>query len=88
VWQGRGITLNRGRLGRRWFMQANADTDALLLHEFAHHRVHDHLAADYADEVARLAARFIDAIFETPDLLSDWRGGAWLGARAAKAGRS
>jgi hypothetical protein len=57
-WGSRTITFNLRRLGRDWPDQATqAEVDALLLHEFAHDRVVDHLARAFPDEVARLGAR-------------------------------
>lgn len=72
TWGGRTLTLNRGRLGEKWFAQVSESTDALLLHEFAHHRVHDHLDAEFADEVARLAAKLVRIAVTDPTALSAW----------------
>lgn len=38
--------------------------DALLIHEFAHHRVRDHLSSDFHEECCRLGARLTRAIRE------------------------
>ena len=51
----RQITFNMSALGKAWFSLRNqAEIDALLLHEFAHERISNHLSADWANEVARL----------------------------------
>lgn len=56
------LTLNLGRLGHSWFDEGNTrkgreNQIALLLHEFAHHTVSDHLSSEFADEIARLGAK-------------------------------
>jgi hypothetical protein len=57
-WGDRTITFNLRRLGRDWpDLATQAAVDALLLHEFAHDRVGDHLDRAALDEVARLGAR-------------------------------
>jgi hypothetical protein len=57
-WGNRTITFNLRRLGRDWPDVATQDAiDALLLHEFAHDRVGDHLDRAFPDEVARLGAK-------------------------------
>jgi hypothetical protein len=73
MWGARVLTFNRGRLGAAWFRKIGPETDALLLHEFAHHKVHDHLSADYADEVARLGGVLFRAGLEEPSLFEEWR---------------
>lgn len=51
------LTFNLMRLGHRWFNDPNQHAvDALLLHEFAHDRVSDHLSEAFHDEVCRLGA--------------------------------
>lgn len=76
----RTLTFNRGRLGRAWFNAIGRPTDALLLHEFAHHRVADHLSAEYADEVARLAAILLEDALTTPETLLAFRNAAAVAA--------
>lgn len=57
------LTLNVGRLGKRWFdrLDENSDSleeiDWLLIHEFGHHYSGDHLSHDYHEAVCRLGAR-------------------------------
>lgn len=73
TWGGRTLTFNRGRLGESWFAEIGDRTDEILLHEFAHARVKDHLSADFADEVARLGAKFVRLVIAQPDLIAAWR---------------
>lgn len=66
AWYGDGVlTLNLGRLGKAWFEQPPSSQHLeLLLHEFAHHAVGDHLTLEFADEVARLAARAVQVALD------------------------
>lgn len=51
------LTFNMMRLGHRWFNEPDPQAvDALLIHEFAHHRVSDHLSEAFHDECCRLGA--------------------------------
>lgn len=55
---GRTLTFNLGRLSRRWFDIPNqVDVDRLLIHEFAHDRVSNHLSEDFHEECCRLGAK-------------------------------
>lgn len=40
----------------------------LLLHEFAHHKVSDHLSRDFYDEIARLGASLVELALSKPEL--------------------
>lgn len=52
------LTLNLMRLGHRWFDEPSQQAvDALLIHEFAHDRVSNHLSEAFHDEVCGLGAR-------------------------------
>lgn len=54
----RTITYNIGRLGKAWVTGVLQETlDALILHEFAHHKVSNHLSYEFPDEIARLGAK-------------------------------
>ncbi len=60
------LCLNYGKLGKRWFARAKIDpavTD-LLLHEFAHLAVSDHLSAEYHREATRLGAKLAKLVFD------------------------
>lgn len=75
TWGGSTITYNRGKLGKAFFSEAiGPDQDALILHEFAHHRVHNHLSAEYADEVARLGGLLAQVALDDPQRLTAVRG--------------
>jgi hypothetical protein len=55
-----GLTFNVRALGKAWFGRALGDVeklDRLLIHEFAHHHVSDHLSAEYHEELCRLGAK-------------------------------
>ncbi|MBI4580467.1 MAG: hypothetical protein HY718_12235, partial [Planctomycetes bacterium] len=53
----RELTLNVGRLGRKWFEQPGHKHQlALLLHELAHYYERDHLSEHYAQAICRLGA--------------------------------
>lgn len=57
TWGGREITFNLGRLGKAWPAEASeADIDRLLIHEFSHERVADHLSHEFSRENCRLGA--------------------------------
>lgn len=57
------LTFNLMRLGHRWFNQPDPHAvDALLIHEFAHHRVSDHLSEQFHDECCRLGALLRDVM--------------------------
>lgn len=57
-WGGQTITFNLRHLGKHWPETANQQAvDELLLHEFAHHKVKDHLSDDMTDEACRLGAK-------------------------------
>jgi len=54
---GSPLTFNVGRLSHHWFREDNVvEVLKLLLHEFAHQDVSDHLSRDFADQVAELGA--------------------------------
>lgn len=59
AWYGRGsLSFNLTVLGHSWFNEPNQQkVDALLIHEFAHHNVADHLSESFHDECCRLGAK-------------------------------
>lgn len=71
------LTLNYGSLGYRWFERGPTDEEVnrLLIHEFAHHWVADHLSHEYQEACCRVGARLTRAVAEG-------RIGAWEGAVA------
>jgi hypothetical protein len=64
------ITLNAARLGGAWFGCAPSDpvVVSLLLHEFAHDAVSDHLSNRFHNEVGRLGAHAVRIALEKPEL--------------------
>ncbi len=58
------LTLNVGRLGRKWFdLETNrVEIEKLLLHEFAHEFASDHLSHEYHESICRIAANWLDAV--------------------------
>ena len=62
AWYGHGsLSFNLTVLGHKWFNDPDErKVDALLLHEFAHHRVSNHLSEEFHDEICRLGARLRD----------------------------
>ena len=62
------LTLNYGKLGKRWFARPVRDVEVLdpLLHEFAHYKVSDHLSADYHRELTRLGALLVNLCLDDP----------------------
>lgn len=66
------MTLNRGRLGKKWFEgPLNEGMLALVLHELAHHYEGDHLSSKYHDAICAMGARLALAVREAPELLGD-----------------
>lgn len=54
----RSITFNLNRLGHAFFDDADQErVDALIIHEFAHNKVSNHLTDAFYDECCRLGAR-------------------------------
>lgn len=65
---GSTLTFNLGRLGRKWFdVYEQSKVDALLIHEFAHDRVSNHLSEDFHEECCRLGAkmRYVENTIDT-----------------------
>lgn len=66
------LTFNVGRLGHRWFNDPNqGQVDALLIHEFAHDRVSNHLSEDFHEECCRLGAKMRHVVIEIDDLVGN-----------------
>lgn len=62
------LTLNYGKLGRKWFARPVRDVEVLdlLIHEFAHYKVADHLSEAYHKELTRLAALLANLCLDDP----------------------
>lgn len=66
---GSTLTFNVGRLSRRWFDDPDQiKVDALLIHEFAHDRVDNHLSEDFHEECCRLGAKMRDVAVRLDDI--------------------
>lgn len=65
---GRRLCLNYGKLGKRWFARAKRDVEVLdlLIHEFVHHTVHDHLSHDMHEKATRLGAQLVNIALDDP----------------------
>jgi hypothetical protein len=80
AWYGDGIiTFQAGNLGAAWFARPLTDPTvlALILHEFAHEEVADHLSMEYQYECCRLGAVLAVACSSDPSWLA--AGGEDLG---------
>lgn len=65
----RGVLyLNLGRLGYSWFDANPLDQLRLLIHEFSHERVADHLSREFYDECCRLGAKLTRLAISEPEL--------------------
>ena len=66
----RRLCLNFGRLGKAWFARAKIDPEVtdLLLHEFAHAAVKDHLSDQYHRECTRLGALLGKLVFDNREM--------------------
>jgi hypothetical protein len=60
------LTVNVGRLGKAWFNGPEVQWYALLLHEFAHENVENHVGEAFANEIARLGAKWVDHVMKRP----------------------
>lgn len=69
----RRLCLNYGRLGKSWFARAKIDpaVTKLLIHEFAHNAVSDHLSDQYHRENARLGAELAKLVFDNRQLFEE-----------------
>lgn len=68
AWYGDGeLTFNMGRLGKDWFEDGiRRKHNELILHEFAHAKVKDHLTHEFSDEVGRLGALLAEVMYRDP----------------------
>jgi hypothetical protein len=68
------LTLNLGRLGHQWFDGGAWDAvDELLIHEFSHYRVSDHLSSAFHDECCRLGAAMVKLALAGPEKMKELR---------------
>lgn len=67
------LTLFWDRLGQDWRNGWVTETvDALLIHEFAHNKVGDHLTPEYNSEIARLGAKLKTLALKSPEFFDQW----------------
>lgn len=66
------LTFNLGRLGKAWFEKDLGDSHhELIMHEFAHHKVGDHLTREFADEVCRLSVKLARQMYVDPEFFRE-----------------
>lgn len=70
---GSRLCLNYGRLGKRWFERLKRDPEVLdlLLHEFCHRTVHDHLSNEMHEMATKLGARLTGLALDEPDFFAE-----------------
>lgn len=70
---GRRLCLNYGKLGKRWFAEPkrNERILKLLVHEFAHDAVSDHLSDQFHKEACRLAAKLANLCLDEPEFFDE-----------------
>jgi hypothetical protein len=63
------LCLNYGRLGKNWFARAKRDPKVLelLLHEYTHHKVADHLSNEMHEVATELGAKLVQIALDEPD---------------------
>lgn len=63
------LCLNYGRLGKAWFGLANRHVRVLnlLIHEFVHHTVHDHLSDEMHEQATLLGAKLTNLALDEPE---------------------
>jgi len=54
-------------LGKKFFNKIDAGVVELLLHEYSHENVSDHLSYKFADEIARLGAKLAIYLTKNPN---------------------
>ncbi len=70
---GRRLCLNYGKLGKLWFARAKRDVEVLdlLIHEFVHHTVHDHLSDEMHKTATRLGAQLVNLALDDPGFFAE-----------------
>ena len=66
------LCLNHGRLGKRWFALPNRNVEVLdlLLHEFCHQTVSDHLSHEMHEAATRLGAQLANLALNEPEFFT------------------
>ena len=66
------LTLNRSKLGRRWFADGpTPKVNDLLIHEMAH-QSGDHLAVEFDDAMSRIGAAMVHLALSEPEFFASW----------------
>lgn len=71
--RGTRLCLNYGRLGKSWFARKKKDEEILdlLLHEFVHHTVSDHLSDEMHKTATRLGAKLANLCLDDPGFFQE-----------------
>lgn len=69
----RCLTLNFGSLGPKWFGRTVRDVEVLdlLLHEYVHHTVSDHLSNEMHETATKLGAKLANLALDNPELFDN-----------------
>lgn len=62
------LTINQGRLGKKFFDQIDDRLMRFLIHEFAHHYESDHLSEEYHKACCKVGARLAQLALDNPML--------------------
>jgi hypothetical protein len=67
------LCLNYGRLGKAWFARPKRDIEVLdlLIHEFAHRDVHDHLSDEMHKTATRIGAQLANLALDDPEFFKE-----------------
>lgn len=67
---GTRLCLNYGRLGKNWFALPNRDVEVLdlLIHEYVHYTVDDHLSDKMHETATRIGARLTNLALDNPKM--------------------
>ena len=70
---GTRLCLNYGKLGKKWFALKKRDPEVidLLIHEFVHHTVLDHLSHDMHKTATRLGAQLVGMALDYPKVFEE-----------------
>jgi hypothetical protein len=70
---GMRLCLNYGRLGETWFARPKRDIELLdlLIHEFCHHTVKDHLSNEMHETATKLGAKLTNIALDEPEFFRE-----------------
>lgn len=77
---GRTLTFNMFRLGKAWFDLSPMDPEvtSLLIHEFAHDKVSDHLSHEFHKACSEYGAKLAEAVFNNRVLFDHYVKDQWF----------